>query len=280
MNDKIPHPLARYRGFLLDVDGVLVRGSEPISGAAAGFARLSQAGQVLILTNNSTRSRAEHARRLTEKGFPVAPEQIVASNYVAARHLADAHGPVTVWPLGEDGLREELELAGHRIAERPEDAAWVVAGMDRRLTYETLNQALQALVHGARLLATNQDGTYPTPAALHPGAGAIIGALTGMGYPPALVAGKPSPWGYQIARDHLDLPSEQILMIGDRLGTDIAGAVSAGIDSALVLTGISSEERIDIEGIHPTWVAGSLEELALGQMRPDPSRRDEGIPLR
>lgn len=280
MNDRISHPLSSYRAFLLDVDGVLVRGSEPIPGAAAGFAALGREGKVLILTNNSTRSRAEHARRLTSKGFPVGPEQIIASNYIAARHLADAHGPVTVWPLGEAGLREELELAGHRIADRPEDASWVVAGMDRQLTYETLNQALQALVHGAGLLATNQDGTYPTPGALHPGAGAIVGALTGMGYPPDFVAGKPSPWGYRIAQDQLDVPSHKILMIGDRLGTDIAGAVTAGIDSALVLTGISSAAQIEAEGIVPTWVAESLEDLALGRMRPYPSRRDEGIGLR
>ena len=204
------HRLSRYRAFLLDVDGVLVRGSEPIPGAADGFASLSQTGQVLILTNNSTRSRTAHAQRLTEKGFPVSPEQIIASNYVASRHLADTEGSVTVWPVGEDGLREELVLAGHRISRKPEDASWVVAGMDRQLTYETLSQALQAMVHGARLLATNQDGTYPTPHALHPGAGAIIGALTGMGYPPAFVAGKPSPWGFKIAQKLLGLPLESI----------------------------------------------------------------------
>ena len=262
------HLLSRYRAFLLDVDGVLVRGSEPIPGAAAGFASLSQAGQVLILTNNSTRTRTAHAHRLTEKGFPVSPEQIIASNTIAARYLADTEGSVTVWPVGEDGLREELAMAGHRIAEQPADASWVVAGMDRGLTYETLSQALQAMVHGARLLATNQDGTYPTPDALHPGAGAIIGALTGMGYPPAFVAGKPSPWGFKIAQELLGMPSDAILMIGDRLGTDIAGAAAAGIDSALVLSGISTEEETELEDIHPTWIAESLGDLALGRMRP------------
>ena len=277
MNDKNTQPLSHYRAFLLDVDGVLVRGSEPIPGAAAGFAALSHAGQVLILTNNSTRSRAEHAHRLREKGFPVTAGQVLASNFVAARHLANTEGSASVWPVGEDGLRQELIQAGHRIADRPEDAAWVVAGMDRNLTYETLNQALQALEHGARLLATNQDGTYPTPGALHPGAGAIIGALTGMGYPPAFVAGKPSPWGYRIAQEHLGLSCEEVLMIGDRLGTDIAGAAAAGIDSALVLTGISSEEQIEIEDIHPTWIAESLEDLALGRLRPHTSGRPGGV---
>jgi len=256
--------LARYRAFLVDVDGVLTRGNEALPGAAAGLAALRQRGRTLVLTNNSTRSRDELARHLRDLGFGVGPDDVVGSAFLAARYLTMHCGPSAVWVLGEEGIRGEMAAAGHRVAEDPREAAWVVVGMDRHLTYEKLSHALEALVRGARVLATNEDATFPTAAGLVPGAGALVGALRGMGYPPDVVVGKPSPVGFEVALDVCGVQPEGALMIGDRLETDVAGANAAGIDSALVLTGVCTDEDARKSETRPRWLAASLAELSAG----------------
>jgi len=261
----------RYRAFLLDIDGVLVRGPTPIDGAAEGLARLRRHGRCLFLTNNSSRSRAGLARHLVALGFAVAADELVPSCYIAARHLASIAGEVAFWLIGEAGLDEELRLAGHRRVDRPEDAEWVVAGIDRAVDYETLDGALRALRGGARLLATNIDPTFPGPDGLLPGAGAIIGALEGMGYPAEISVGKPSPIAFRVAVERLDANPGSVLMIGDRLETDVLGATEAGIDTALVLTGITPSHETAAGAIRPTWTADSLAALSEGRVRPTAS---------
>ena len=260
--------LHRYAAFLVDVDGVLTHGRDALPGAVGGLAALRAFGRPLVLTNNSTRGRDELAQHLRSLGFVVSPEEVLGSAFLAARYLTLHFGPSIVWTLGEDGIRREMELAGHQLAARPEEAAWVVVGMDRHLTYEKLAHALRALVGGARVLATNEDATFPTPAGLVPGAGALVGALRGMGFPPDRVVGKPSTAAYEVALDVLGLAPDRVLMIGDRLDTDIAGAQAAGLDSALVLTGVSTLADVDRCGVRPTWVAASFAELCQGRAWP------------
>jgi HAD superfamily hydrolase (TIGR01450 family) len=263
--------LGRYSAFLVDVDGVLTRGGDALPGAVEGFRALRARGRTLVLTNNSTRSRGELAEHLGRLGFAVSPDDILGSAFLAARYLARHYGPVDVWVLGEDGVRDEMSLVGHRLATRPEGATWVVAGMDRDVTYAKLSQALRALVGGARILATNEDATFPTASGLVPGAGAIVGALRGMGFAAEHVVGKPSPAAFEVALDLLGLPASRVLMIGDRLDTDIAGAQAAGLDSALVLSGVDSLDDIARGGVHPTWIAASFADLCAGRVAP--SRR-------
>jgi phosphoglycolate/pyridoxal phosphate phosphatase family enzyme len=263
--------LARYDAFLVDVDGVLTRGRDALPGAVEAFAALQARGRALVLTNNSTRSRRELAEHLETLGFAVSPDDVLGSAFLAARYLARHYGPVDVWILGEDGVRDEMLLSGHRLAARPEDATWVVAGMDRDVTYAKLAQALRALVGGARVLATNEDATFPTADGLVPGAGAIVGALRGMGFAPQHVVGKPSPAAFEVALEVLGLPANRVLMIGDRLDTDIAGAQAAGLDSALVLSGVDSLDNIVQSSVRPTWVAASFADLCAG--RGEPSQR-------
>ncbi len=258
--------LNAYDAYLLDVDGVLVRDSEPISAAAAALASLNEAGRVCLLTNNSTRSREQHAEQLNRLGFDVRTDQVLSSSYLAAEYLRDAHGLVSVWVIGEDGLRDELLAAGHRLANRPEVADAVVVGMDRRITYDGLASALSALRNGARFIATNEDATFPTPDGVQPGAGAMVGALRGMGFSPGAVIGKPSPIALQMALGRLDAAPERVVMIGDRLETDILGGRTAGLDTALVLSGISSREDVGRFGIRPTWIAEDVAALVRGNV--------------
>jgi phosphoglycolate/pyridoxal phosphate phosphatase family enzyme len=272
--------LGRYGAFLVDVDGVLTRGNDALPGATEAFTALRTWGRALVLTNNSTRSRGELAEHLGRLGFAVSPDDILGSAFLAARYLARHHGPVDVWILGEGGVRDEMQLAGHRLAARPEDATWVVAGLDRGVTYEKLAQALRALVGGARILATNEDATFPTAAGLVPGAGAIVGALRGMGFAAERVVGKPSPVAFEVALDLLGLPANRVLMIGDRLDTDIAGAQAAGLDSALVLSGVDSLHDIARSGVRPTWIAASFADLCAGKVEPATPKRQGTPPAR
>ena len=263
--------LKRYRAFLLDVDGVLVHDSRPIPGATEAVRLLQKAARVLVLTNNSTRTRLQHARRLSEAGFDVHPEDIISSAFVAADYLFLHHGAVSVWPIGEQGLTDELLARGHKAANEPQQAQWVIAGMDRHITYQKLADGLQALHAGACFLATNQDTTYPTPEGLVPGAGAIVGALRGMGYEPQLTIGKPEPFTYAVALGMIECAPDRVLMVGDRLETDILGGNRCGIDTLLVQTGISRESDIETLGIPPTWLAESITSIHTGAVLP---RRD------
>lgn len=254
-------PVHRFKAFIVDVDGVLVRGGEPIPGAREAISRLKRLGRVVMLTNNSTRSRARTAGALRALGFPVEPEEVVTSSYIAAKWLRDEAGPSRVWTIGEEGLPEELQLAGHVLVS-PLDAEWVVVGMDRALTYAKLADALKALLSGARFLATNRDGTFPTPAGLLPGAGAVVGAIEGMGFPPEAVVGKPSPIAFGVALEVAGVSPHEALMIGDRWETDIQGAKRAGLATALVLTGVTGEEDLAHWEEEPDLVARDIGELA------------------
>ncbi len=268
-------PLSRYDAFFLDIDGVLVRESSPIDGAADALRALQQRGKTLFLTNNSTRSRIELADRLTGLGFAAAPEDVVPSSYVAARYLAEQAGPTPYWIVGEPGLDAELRLAGHRPSRRPEEAEWVVAGIDWTIDYAKLADALRALRSGARLIATNRDPTFPGRTEHLPGAGAILGALEGMGYSPEVTVGKPSPIAFRYALERLGDAAPSVLMIGDRLETDIAGANAAGLESALVLTGVAARAEATTAGIQFTWIADSLAAVAAGRLEPGPAPADE-----
>jgi HAD superfamily hydrolase (TIGR01450 family) len=260
--------LNRYAAFFVDVDGVLLRDRHVIDGAIDAFRTLASRGRVLILTNNSTRSRRQHAQLLCELGFEIEADAVIPSAYAAALHLKNRFGLVQAWPVGESGLVEELEACGHRIASSPEDATWVVAGMDRGITYRKLADGLRALEHGARLAATNEDRTYPTPEGAMPGAGSVVGAFRGMGYNPEVSIGKPASVLFDIAMEKAQVDRGRVLMIGDRLETDIEGGVRSGIDTLLVLSGISTQAEIAASGVEPTWVSDSLAEAVSGRVSP------------
>jgi len=261
----MPSILKRYRAFLIDIDGVLVRGSQPIARSAEALTQLQQAAHTVLLSNNSTRSRADLAEYLQSIGFSVSPDNALVSGSIAAAYLFKLDGPTTVWCIGETGLRKELESAGHRLAQTPADAAWVVAGLHRSITYDDLTDALHAFQAGARFLATNDDASFPTERGLIPGAGAIIGALAGMGYAPSVVVGKPSPIAFDVALSHLGLPAGDVLMIGDRLDTDIVGGCNAGLETALLLSGVTTRSVLDSSDASPTWIADDLHALVRGQ---------------
>jgi HAD superfamily hydrolase (TIGR01450 family) len=253
--------MQRYRAFLVDLDGVLVRGSQPLPGAPEALRKLHTLGRVVVFSNNSTHSRRAFAERLRAFGFEISPERIVSSAFIVARYLLERSGPSPVYAIGEEGLREELTAAGHELVS-PEEADFVVAGLDRGFRYEQLTDALRALLRGARFIAANADPVYPTAEGLIPGAGAIVGAIRGMGYPFEEIVGKPSPSAFRVAMDTAGVKNpKECLVIGDRLDTDIEGAKHAGMDSVLVFTGVTRLEDVIHSETQPTFTAESLAAL-------------------
>ncbi len=248
------------KGVILDIDGVLTRGQEPVPGSPEAAGDLHNLGVTIsYLTNNSTRTRGHVRLFLKDMGFPDAP--VVTSAYGAAVYIKETMGEARCLVVGEKGLIKELERYGHEAVPAGEArgcspvarAPWlpesgdelddievdfVVAGLDRTLTYTKLADALRSIRNGASLIATNDDPTLPWEGGkVLPGAGTVIAALERCSGVRAKVLGKPKPYTTFIAAREMGLEPKDILMIGDRLDTDIAAGRAAGCSVAMVLSG-------------------------------------------
>lgn len=255
-----------YRAFILDLDGVVYLLDDPIPGAVATVNALKEEGKSFVfLTNNSVATRQMYAEKLAGLGISIEPDQVVSSAQAVRRHLeleCDPKGK-SAFVIGEKGLTEELEASGLRLV-GPEEASGVdivVVGWDRRFDFEKLKAAVVAIRNGALFLATNVDSTYPTPEGLWPGAGSIVAAVaTGSGREPC-VAGKPNPLIVEIALAKMKADARETLLVGDRLDTDIQVGLEAGVDTLLVLTGVSREEEVARTGVVPTQIRTSIAAL-------------------
>lgn len=247
----------RYAGVVVDLDGVCYLGTQAIDGSADAVSRLRDAGVgVTFATNNATRTQQESAGKLGSLGFTVEPDEIVTSA-VAAAALLEPGTPCLV--VGMRGLREAVRDRGCTLVEDPADAAAVVTGLDRDLSYDTLVRATRALVNGARFVASNADSTFPAEDGISPGAGAIVAALERASGRTPEVAGKPQAALFEAAAARL--PDGPLLMVGDRLETDIAGASALGWDTAVVLSGVTDADMVDGADPAPTYVADDLAAL-------------------
>ncbi len=233
---------------LVDLDGVVWLGRKPVEENLAAIRSLiSRGARIFFLTNNSTRSRALYANMLRNIGIEVEPSNIVTSGYLAVAWLSEKRGSARVYILGEEGLVEEAVIAGHRIltGEEASRSDAIIVGLDRNLTYQRLRAAVRALLKGSLFIATNTDHVIPVEDGLDPGAGAIIAALeTATGRKPDFVAGKPNPWIIDLIERMHGISRENIVVVGDRIDTDMRLAISAGVRGILVLTGLTKEEDL------------------------------------
>ncbi|MCA1594863.1 MAG: HAD-IIA family hydrolase [Chloroflexi bacterium] len=238
------------RLILFDLDGVVYRGDTPTPHAAEVIAALQSAGyQVQFLTNNSSRTRESYCARLAAMGVEAGPSQIMTSGFATALYLQqEGFAGRTALAVSEEGLWHELEQAGIVVKRAGEDFTGgpvdvVVVGIDRSFTYSRLTQAQQALLAGARFIATNADPTFPTEQGDLPGGGSIVAAIaTASGQTP-FVVGKPNTFSLELILQSCHTPREQAVLIGDRLDTDIAVGRSAGMDTILTLTGVTSRDQ-------------------------------------
>ena len=245
------------------MDGVLFRGQTALPQAAV-FLRWLRDRQIgfVLTTNNSTLTPAQNAQKLKSMGLDVPAESILTSSLATATYLVEqgAEGHLAI-AIGETGLTEALTSAGIRLTDDPASARWVIAGLDRQVTYEKLRLACLAIETGATFVATNADSSLPVEEGLIPGAGAIQAAIIATTGVKPVVIGKPEPPMLTEATRIIDADPKSTAVLGDRLDTDIAAAHRAGLSSILVLTGVSTEEDLQGSTIQPTVVFKNLPEL-------------------
>lgn len=235
--------LKKVRCLLLDIDGTIVRGDNPTSGAQELLEAVKQSQRkYLIVTNNNSISLAEHAQRLRKAQLPVGPENILSSGEVAAEFLREQWKCRTAMVLGAKALREALLAEGLKMTEENPDC--VVVGFDTELVYERLKKACFLIEQGCRWLATHPDVAMPGTDGFWPDCGAITAAIcTTTGREPDVVLGKPSKYMAQAAIKRSGFEAEQTMMVGDRIETDVLMAKENGMVSALVLTGASERKQ-------------------------------------
>lgn len=261
-----------YDLVLLDLDGVVYVGEEPVPGAVEAIKRLRSDGpRVMYATNNASRTPQQVAAVLTRLGVEAVAEDVVTSAMAAAAALRDRLAPgAAVLVVGAEALAEEIRRAGLQPVERADERpAAVVQGYAPDVGWRQLAEAAVAIRAGAQWVATNTDATLPTPRGPLPGNGSLVAALrTALERDPDLVVGKPQPTIFETAIRLVG--AKQALVVGDRLDTDIAGARRAGLDSLLVLTGVTTQEDLanTPDPQRPTFVGADLGALFSPPVRP------------
>lgn len=254
-----------YDGLIVDLDGVVWLDGHPIEGAASAIRSLRAAGtRILFLTNDPVSSSAEHAETLAAIGIPASAADVMTSAAALARFLTtqDKLRGRSVLVLGSTALRSEVEEAGFPVVPITEAASAeiVVIGGHPDFDFAELRAATVAAYGGAQLSATGRDAVVPTRQGPSPATGAILAAIETATGLTATVIGKPEPFIFDIARETLD-GCHRIAVIGDNLGSDIAGAKAAGLDAILVLTGNSTEDDLAGAAVQPDLVLPRLASL-------------------
>ena len=266
----------RYDTVLCDLDGVVYEGSNVIAHAAETINTLAALGvPVGYVTNNSSRRPETISEQLLTFGISTSPENIISSAKTGVEILAKlipAGSKVLV--VGGEGLRARVTEAGFEIVPNSDAGPiGVIQGFDPSVAWTDLAEASYAIANGAKWVATNQDWTIPREKGIAPGNGTLVSAVhTAVGQLP-IFAGKPEPAIYNTAVEHFG--AKQALFIGDRIDTDIRGANRAGIDSVLVMTGISA--RKEALGAKPEdrpgYIIDTLAELLFGYEQPKKTKR-------
>jgi NagD protein len=259
-NDKRKEAMMKH-GYLIDMDGVIYRGSELIPGADHFIQQLRNRDiPFLFLTNNSQRTRRDVAAKLARMEVEVEEEHIFTCAMATARFLAQQKVGGTAFVIGEGGLLTALHDSGYAVVDHEPD--YVVVGEGRTFNLELVEAAVRMIAGGAKLIATNLDPNCPTPNGPRPGCGAMTAMLEAATGVRAFSVGKPSPVMMRAARKELGLTTEETTMIGDTMETDILGGVQLGFHTVLVLSGGTRREDLDCYAYRPEVVVNSVAEFA------------------
>jgi glycerol-1-phosphatase len=255
----------RLDGLLVDLDGVVWIGREPVSGSAEALCSLRQSGlEIVFVTNNPGRPASVYAERLREAGVPIADDRVVTAGEATAALAVERCGTGTsAFAIGAPAFHETIAAAGLELleGESGREADVVLVSGHRGFGYEELLTATRALQRGATLFATSRDPTLPMPGGAWPGTGAVLAAIETASGATAEIGGKPESHLFELARERIGA-AERVAMVGDRVSSDIVGGKRAGLETVLVLSGATSREEAAAADPRPDYVVEDLAALA------------------
>jgi NagD protein len=253
----------KRKAFLLDMDGVLVHGRRPIPGAPEFIARLIQSGTpFLVITNNPMYTPRDLSHRLASEGMNIPEENLFTSAMATAQFLASQRPNSTAFVIGEAGLTSAMHAVGYTLTNK--DPEYVVLGESNSFSLGQITQAIRLIQAGSRFIATNPDPTGPSETGIIPACGAMAALIEkATGRKPYFV-GKPNPLMMRRALTALGTHSEDTIMVGDRMDTDVVTGMEAGMETILVLTGVTRPEEVERFPYQPTRILPSVADIEVG----------------
>lgn len=250
-----------YKGYFIDIDGTMYKGSEIIEGAIEFIEYLNANNKdYLFVTNNSSKTPGEVAEKLNNMGFNTSSEHVITSAMATAGYISEESPGASVYMVGGSGLKSSLSDAGLVIKE-DQNVDYVVMGLDVNISYEKLSVACLAVRNGAKFISTNKDVSIPNERGFLPGNGSLTSVVSvSTGQTPIFI-GKPETIIMEQAVEKIGLSKEECVMIGDLYDTDILAGINSGIDTLHVQTGVTSLEEINLKEILPTYSVKNLFEV-------------------
>jgi NagD protein len=254
--------MGEVKNYITDMDGVLARGATLIPGAAEFIRKLQDHGvEYLVLTNNPLYTPRDLAHRLKTNGLDIPMERLFTSAMATARFLQSQRPNGTAYVIGESGLTEAIHEAGYVITDiKPE---YVVLGETHTYNITQITKAIRLIVDGARFIATNPDSSGPSERGIVPACGAMAALVEKASGKAPFFVGKPNPLMMRTALNYLGVHSEDTIMVGDRMDTDIVAGVETGMETILVLSGVTSRDMIERYPYRPTHILDSVADIEI-----------------
>lgn len=251
--------MKKYKGYLIDLDGTMYRGSERIDAAADFVSRLDQHDiPYLFLTNNSSRTQEQISDKLQSMDIPSTPEHVFTSSIATAKFIKQKKNNARCFVIGEEGLHDALQREGHIVTDI--DCDFVVIGIDHEINYDKLSKACIAVRGGAAFISTNSDVAIPTEKGLEPGNGALTSVVTVSTGKEPIFIGKPEEVIMEQALGTLGFSKDETLMVGDNYHTDILAGINAGMETLMVFTGVTPYADYPLFAKKPTYYVHNLTE--------------------
>lgn len=253
--------MKQYKGYLIDLDGTMYKGADEIDGAKQFIDYLNQHDiPHLYVTNNSTKVPEDVVKKLAGFGIEAKPEEVVTSALATAHYIKQENAQASIYVIGEGGLRQALLNQGLTLIDDTH-VDYVVVGLDTKVDYDKFSQGTLGVRNGAKFISTNQDISIPNERGFLPGNGAITSVITTSTKVQPTFIGKPQPIIMDMAMDVINLPKEEVAMVGDLYETDIMSGINAGIDTIHVQTGVTSKEELAEKEQQPTYTFKDLNEV-------------------
>lgn len=248
------------KAFLLDMDGVLVHGRRPIPGAPEFISNLLAKGiPFRVITNNPMYTPRDLSHRLSSEGINIPEENLYTSALATARFLTTQRPNGTAYVIGESGLTHALHTIGYTMTNKSPD--YVVLGETHSFSFDQITQAIRLIREGSRFIATNPDATGPSESGIIPACGAAAALIEKATGKKPYFLGKPNPLMMRSALNSLGEHSENTIMVGDRMDTDVIAGMEAGMETVLVLSGVTQREDVEKYPYRPTRILNSVAEL-------------------